>query len=1144
MKRYLKRCLALLLSVMLLLSALPTALAANSRLVFNEDDARRYGVISGYAYTVSVDAPGTENDGFFTEMTPTIKFNSIDYGKPIEPDNKAVLTFHNVGEKDLNLTFGSCTYADVKWIEGSEKIAVGESAKLEVTLRENIPVAHGSTGLLLMEQNSRVGWTALLDIEVQPISVQVTAADMTKTYGRTLTAVDLTVNVSGGITSLSELETMGYTITSEGFSADAAVGTYPVAVTASESANFNYDVENDESIATVTVDRAEPELVWVNASSVRSGAQLAESKLEGAYRNPDSGAEVAGTFAWKDPGAVDEVQDGQSAACTRTYIFTPDDDKNYKTVEDTATLTVVGKDLTTIQLAPTAQLNVTYDGKAHPVAFTADHGTVKVQYAPTGTETWTEEAPKAVGTYQVQATVEESDTYASDSYSTVLTINPVSVVLRLAEPDAITSRQYNGMVDATLNLSDSKPELSVSGRIQFGGVVSGDHLTIDYTQVKAVYDDPNVGRDKTVTVTVPKDAVGGDLANYSFEGQTFITKGDIFVLPVELTMKANITKQYGQSTQIVDADYDVPGLVEGEQKDALHVELYSQGVEPVTAVGSYPVTVKNSWGNYSVSKVNGTFTVVPTTPVTAGTVSAGNGGVDRLLSTVALSGTFQNPYTGEIVPGTLDWTAPSTTLPSSVGDTTAYDWTFTPNDAKNYNATVGTAEVTTTAKEPVNVQFAVPEDLIYDGQPKTAVGKSTYSGASITVQYKSSGAASWDSAAPTDAGTYDVLVSADVSDTDEYADNSITGTMVIQPATPAGTATAEKPETDVMLGDVALIPAFTGVDGAPLTGTLSWNTVGGELPGAVPVQYDTAYGWTFTPDDSNYTAVSGTVTFDAPPADDDDDDDNNNPGGDDPGNNDDEDDDNKPGGDNPGGNEDDPGDKPGGSTGGGSSGDASDPGDSTEDPTDEPIESGVERLLNVETVIPFMSGFEDGTFRPDESVSRAMVAQIFYNLLIEQNVDGEFGFPEVSVDCAFGFKDVASRAWYAQAVVTLANLDIISGTYLNGTGSTFEPDRPITRAEFAVIAAKFANAADGGKTFSDVSGHWAAGSIRTASAYGWINGDGDGTFRPNDPINRAEAASIVNKMLGRTSTGAGKSFPDVPKTHWAYNAIQMASASN
>ena len=1112
MKRSLKRYLALLLSAMLLLSALPTALAADGTIVSGEEQARRYGVISGYAYTVSVDAPGTENDGFFTEMTPTIKFNSIDYGKPIESNNKAVLTFHNVGEKDLNLTFGSCTYADVKWIEGSEKITVGKSAKLEVTLRENIPVAHGSTGLLLMEQESRVGWTALLDIEVRPISVQVTASNVTKTYGQTLTAESVAPQVSGGVNSFAELEALGYAITSKGFSADAAVGTYPVAVTAGESASFNCDVENDESIATVTVERATPELVWVNASSVRSGAQLAESKLEGAYRNPDSGEAVAGTFAWKDPGAVDEVQDGQSAACTRTYTFTPDDMENYVAVEGTATLTVVGKDVTTIQLAPTAQLNVIYDGKAHSVAFTADHGNVKVEYAPTDTEAWTEEAPKAVGTYQVRATVEEGDTYASDSYSAVLTIDPVPVVLRLAEPGAITSRQYNGTVDATLNLSEPKPELSASGRIQFGGVVSGDTLKIDYSKVTAVYDDPNVGRDKTVTVTVPKEALSGDMDHYTFEGQTFITKGDIFILPVELTMKANITKQYGQSTQIVDADYDVPGLVEGEQKDALHVELYSAGVEANAAVGSYPVTVKNSWGNYSVSKVNGSFAVVQTTPVTAGAVSAGNGGVDRLLSTVTLSGTFQNPYTGAVVPGTLNWTAPSTALSGTEGETEAYGWTFTPDDTRNYNTTEGTAEVTTTAKEPVNVQFVAPDDLTYNGKPKAAGGKSTYNAASIAVQYRSSGGAAWDDTAPTDAGTYEVLVTATVPSEDQYADNSITGTMVIQPATPTGTASAATPEADAMLDSVTLTQDFKGVDGKVLAGRVTWNTVGGELPGAVPVQYGTAYGWTFTPDDSNYTAVTGTVTFDAPPADDDDDGDsgNDNPG------------------ENPGGSEDeDDHKKPGGSTGGGTGGGSSDPDDSTEDPADEPVESGVDRLLNVETVTPFMSGYPDGTFHPDESVSRAMVAQMFYNLLIEQNVAGDAGFP-----------DVAGSAWYAQPVVALTNLGIISGTS-NG----FEPDRPITRAEFATVAAKFANAADGGKTFSDVSGHWAANSIRTAAAYGWINGDGDGTFRPNDPITRAEAASIVNKMLNRKTVTSGKSFPDVPKTHWAYDAILKASAT-
>ena len=1107
MKRSLKRYLALLLSAMLLLSALPTALAADGTIVSGEEQARRYGVISGYAYTVSVDAPGEDNDGYFTNQTPTVKFDSIEYGKPVGEDNKAVLTFHNVGEKELNLTFGSCTYADVEWIEGSGEIASGESAKLEITLRENIPVAHGSAGLLLMEQNSRVGWTALLEIEVHPVSVTVTATNpaIRKTYGQTLTSAELPVEVTGGVTSVEELEALGYAITSEGFAANASVNTYPVAVTAGENANLNYDVLNDGSIATVTVEKATPEMVWVNASNVRSGHDLSESTLEGAYRNRDSGAEVPGTFAWKDSGPVEEATDGESIQRDKEYTFTPTDTTNYDAVDGTVKLTIVGKDVTTIQLTDPAQLNVTYDGNPHAVAFTADHGDVTVQYAPTNTEDWTNQAPKAAGTYQVLAKVEEGDDYASESYSAVLTINPKPITLRLAEPDAIISRTYNGDTDATLYDAQGQQTLSNSGRIQFSGTAAGDTLKIDYSKVTAVYDDPNVGRNKTVTVTVPKEAVSDDLGNYSFEGQIFITKGDIFVLPVELTMKNNITKQYGQSTQIVDADYDVSGLVNNEEKDALHVELTSKGTEADAAVGSYPVTVRSSWGNYKVS-VSGSFVVEPTTPVTAGTVSAGNGGMGRALSTVTLSGTFQNPYTGAVVPGTLKWTAPSTALSGTEGETKAYGWTFTPDDTTNYNTTEGTAEVTTTAKEPVNVQFTAPDDLTYNGKPKAAGGKSTYSGASITVQYKS-GTAAWDNAAPTNAGTYEVLVSATVPSEDQYADNSITGTMVIQPATPTGTATAAEPEADSMLGDVALTQSFKAVDGAALKGALVWNTVGGKLPGAVPVQYDTAYGWTFTPDDSNYTAVTGTVTFDAPPADDDDggDSGNDNPG------------------ENPGGSEDEDDHKKPGGTGGGSS----DPDDSTEDPADEPIESGVDRLLNVETVTPFMSGYPDGTFHPDESVSRAMVAQMFYNLLIEQNVAGDAGFP-----------DVAGSAWYAQPVVALTNLGVISGTN-NG----FEPDRPITRAEFATVAAKFANAADGGKTFSDVSGHWAVSSIRTAAAYGWINGDGDGTFRPNDPITRAEAASIVNKMLNRKTVTSGKSFPDVPKTHWAYDAILKASAT-
>ena len=871
MSRYLKRTLALLLAAVLLLSMLPAALAAESDLVAAESEAHQFGVYAGYRYTVHVDAPGGANDGYFTDREPVVKFDPMDYGPAVAETNKAVLTFHNVGEKALELTFGSCTWATVVWDESNGNIPAGGSGKLTVTPKANIPVDHEMAGLLLMEQNSRVGWSAILDIEIKPIAVSVTAGAVTKSYGQTLSAAEIkSLTVSGGVDSLVALEALGYTLESEGFAANAAVGTeYPITVVAGKNVNRNYNVDTTATIGNVTVNKAIPELVWVNASSVLSGADLSASKLEGAYRNLYTGEEIPGTFAWKDSGTVETVEDGQSKLVEKPYTFTPRDTGNYEIVNDaTVSLTVVGKAVTTIALADTDQLNVTYDGKAHPVNFKTDHGEVVVKYKSADAQTWDDAVPKAAGTYQVQATVEPGDDYAGDSYTAVLTISPVTVDLRLAEPGAITGRQYNGGTKATLNTTESPNQLSNQGRIQFSGVVSGDSLTIDYSKITAVYDDPNVGRDKTVTVTVPAEAITCS-DNYVFAGQTFVTKGDIIVLPIGLTMKTNITKEYGQSTQIMDADFEASGLAEGDQKDAVHVELYSAGVEAKAAVGSYDVNVKNSWGNYSVSAVSGSFTVVAATPVAAGAVSAGNGGKGRELSTVALSGTFQNPYTGEIVPGTLAWTTPATLLPNTAGQKQSYAWTFTPNDTKNYGSTEGVAEVTTMEKDPVDVQFVPPANLVYNGQAKVAGGSSKDANAKLTIQYRISGTEEWFDDAPTDAGTYEVRVSANVPDTDEYASNSIIGTMVIQPATPGGTAgVAETPEEGTLLGDVAMTGAFKGVDGAALMGTLTWNSVGGELPGAVPVQYGTAYGWTFTPDSSNYAAVTGTITFSAskPPA--------------------------------------------------------------------------------------------------------------------------------------------------------------------------------------------------------------------------------------------------------------------------------------
>ena len=202
----------------------------------------------------------------------------------------------------------------------------------------------------------------------------------------------------------------------------------------------------------------------------------------------------------------------------------------------------------------------------------------------------------------------------------------------------------------------------------------------------------------------------------------------------------------------------------------------------------------------------------------------------------------------------------------------------------------------------------------------------------------------------------------------------------------------------------------------------------------------------------------------------------------------------------------------------------------------DPAVTGVDKWLNTADHKAFMKGDTNGNFRPNDSITRAEVATIFYRLLKNQNVE-----------ITTAFVDVANTAWYAAAVNTLASMGIV-----NGVGDNkFEPERNITRAEFATICSRFAEKATGGMTFVDVPvSHWAYDAITTAAAYGWVNGVGNGMFEPDRSISRAEAATIVNRMLGRMAdqsavdAGAATQFPDVTKAHWAWYNIGEATTDH
>ena len=203
----------------------------------------------------------------------------------------------------------------------------------------------------------------------------------------------------------------------------------------------------------------------------------------------------------------------------------------------------------------------------------------------------------------------------------------------------------------------------------------------------------------------------------------------------------------------------------------------------------------------------------------------------------------------------------------------------------------------------------------------------------------------------------------------------------------------------------------------------------------------------------------------------------------------------------------------------------------------DPTETGVAGWLQTREHIAYLGGYGNGLFGPNDNMTRAQVAQMFYNLLLEKDVP-----------VTTSFSDVPADAWYAKAVNTLASLGIIKGI----GNDQFAPNRTITRAEFTVIAMRFANvSATVTNPFTDIaSSDWYYTAVTSAVSYGWITGYSDGTFKPMATITRAEVATIVNRMLARTAdrtfvdSSAVTRFDDVPATYWAYYNIAEATTAH
>ena len=186
-------------------------------------------------------------------------------------------------------------------------------------------------------------------------------------------------------------------------------------------------------------------------------------------------------------------------------------------------------------------------------------------------------------------------------------------------------------------------------------------------------------------------------------------------------------------------------------------------------------------------------------------------------------------------------------------------------------------------------------------------------------------------------------------------------------------------------------------------------------------------------------------------------------------------------------------------------------------------------VLNKEIHFNYVIGYTDGTIRPNNDISRAEVATIFFRLLTDEA-------REQYTTTAGNFTDVKVGMWCNRAIATLTNMGIIKG-YTDGS---FQPNKSITRAELATIIARFAKLDVNTKTFSDINGHWAQKNIELAAGNGWINGYEDGTFRPNNNITRAETFAMINRVLDRQTESVSDLLPTSEMNMWSDNLNENA----
>lgn len=199
--------------------------------------------------------------------------------------------------------------------------------------------------------------------------------------------------------------------------------------------------------------------------------------------------------------------------------------------------------------------------------------------------------------------------------------------------------------------------------------------------------------------------------------------------------------------------------------------------------------------------------------------------------------------------------------------------------------------------------------------------------------------------------------------------------------------------------------------------------------------------------------------------------------------------------------------------------------------------------VNSVTHNAYMKGVGNGKFAPDKSLSRAEAVTLLNRAVLGMDDSATASYASNAY-----FTDVPASFWGAGAINYAGSQGYLS--VLN-TNSNFNPNSPITRAEFLALLCKYRNvdvsSASTTTPYTDVpASHWAAQYISYASSQGWVQGVGSSQFTPDSAVTRAAICTMVNHILGRAAdsnrtAATGATFSDVPLTYWGYADIFEAT---